>query len=101
MSCTHSIIYCFTVHSLERCFFGMFIVLSFFSPIHVCTGIRGLTIEALNIRGNQVGVFFLRGTLKAEVVGSEQLLTGYTTARDPEKSAAEGTMTVEVPQTLL
>lgn len=71
LCCTHCIIYCFTVHSLERCFGACLLLsLSFHPFIGVCTDIRGLTREALNIRRNQVGVFFLWEALKSEVVGS-------------------------------
>lgn len=49
---------------------SMFIVISFFSSIHVCTDIRGVTREALSIRANQFGLFFLREALTAEAVGT-------------------------------
>lgn len=48
----------------------MLILISFHLFSGACIGIRGLTGEALNIRGNQVSVFFLREDLKSEVVGS-------------------------------
>lgn len=49
-------------------FLRMFILISFHPFSGVCIGIRGLTGEALNIRGNQVSVFLLREALKSEVL---------------------------------
>lgn len=71
LCCTHGIIYCFTVHSLERWFWAcLLLCLSFHPFVYLHPGIRGLTRDTLNIRGNQFGVFFLWEALKAEVEGS-------------------------------
>lgn len=48
----------------------MFILVSFHPFSGIWIGIRGLTGEALNIRGNQVSVFLLRAALKSEVLRS-------------------------------